>query len=109
MEVVKAFNNNELHTEIIIKGTKEEPLFRASDVGAILGLTNIHASIQNFNEKQKVINITYTLGGNQKMVYLTELGLYKLLFSARKNPIAEKFQDWCCEVIKEIRLTGDAI
>ena len=29
MEVVKAFNNNNLHTEIVIKGSYEEPLFRA--------------------------------------------------------------------------------
>ena len=106
MEIVKAFNNNELHTEIIIKGSKEEPLFRASDIGNVLGITNIHTTIQNFNTKQKVIHTTETLGGNQKMVYLTELGLYKVLFKSRK-PIAEKFQDWVCEVVKEIRLTGE--
>ena len=41
MEVVKAFNSNELHTEITIKGTFEEPLFRASDIGLILELSNI--------------------------------------------------------------------
>ena len=29
-----------------------------------------------------------------------------MLFKSRK-PIAEKFQDWVCEVIKEIRLTGE--
>jgi len=36
---------------------------------------------------------------------VTEKGLYKLLFRSRK-PIAEKFQNWVCEVIKDIRLKG---
>ena len=34
MDIVKAFNSNELHTEIVIKGTIVEPLFRASDCTA---------------------------------------------------------------------------
>jgi hypothetical protein len=37
---------------------------------------------------------------------LTEQGLYKVLMKSRK-PIAEKFQDWVCEVIEEIRKTGE--
>lgn len=36
MEIVKSFNENNLHTEIIIKGTFDNPLFRASDIGIIL-------------------------------------------------------------------------
>ena len=36
---------------------------------------------------------------------MTEKGLYQVLFKSRK-PIAKKFTDWVCEVIKEIRLTG---
>ncbi len=44
-------------------------------------------------------------GGLQNVTFLTEKGLYKVLFKSRK-PIAEKFQDWVCEVIKELRLKG---
>ena len=47
----------------------------------------------------------HTLGGSQQVTFLTEKGLYKVLFKSRK-PIAEKFQNWVCEVIKEIRLNG---
>jgi len=36
MEIVRAFNANKLHTNIVISGTTEEPLFRASDIGEIL-------------------------------------------------------------------------
>ena len=105
MEVVKAFNNNNLHTEIVIKGTCEEPLFRANDIGEILEMGNIRTTIQHFDKSEKVVHTMDTLGGSQQVTFLTEKGLYKVLFKSRK-PIAEKFQNWVCEVIKEIRLNG---
>jgi prophage antirepressor-like protein len=105
MEVVKAFNSNNLHTEIIIKGTKEEPLFRANDIAQVLDINNIRTSTLNFNETEKVVHSMNTPGGIQQVAFLTEKGLYKILFKSRK-PIAEKFQNWVCEVVKEIRLSG---
>ena len=105
MEVVKAFNNNNLHTEIVIKGTCEEPLFRANDIGEILEMGNIRTTIQHFDKSEKVVHTMDTLGGSQQVTFLTEKGLYKVLFKSRK-PIAERFQNWVCEVIKEIRLNG---
>jgi len=66
MEVVKAFNANELHTEIIIKGTFEEPLFRASNIGAVLELSNINSIIRDFNKSEKGVHSMHTLGGNQQ-------------------------------------------
>ena len=41
----------------------------------------------------------------QNLIFLTELGLYKLLGRSRKD-IAAKFQNWIVKVIKEIRITG---
>ena len=105
MDIVKAFNSNNLHTEIIIKGDINNPLFRASDIGTVLEISNIRTSINNFNETEKVVHTMVTLGGSQQVTFLTEKGLYKVLFKSRK-PIAEKFQNWVCEVIKEIRLNG---
>jgi len=105
MEVVKAFNSNNLHTEIVIKGTINDPLFRASDIGNVLEMGNIRTSINDFNESEKVVHTMDTLGGSQQVTFLTEKGLYKVLFKSRKL-IAEKFQNWACEVIKEIRLNG---
>jgi hypothetical protein len=46
-----------------------------------------------------------THGGTQHVTFLTEKGLYKVLFKSRK-PIAEKFQNWVYEVIKELRING---
>lgn len=105
MEVVKAFNDNNLHTEILIKGTVDEPLFRASDIGEILEITNIRSNIKDFNDTERHVDTIYTSTGPKQVTFLTEKGLYKILFKSRK-PIAEKFQNWVCEVIKEIRLNG---
>ena len=105
MDIVKAFNTNDLHTEVVIKGTKTDPLFRASDIGMVLEISNIRTSIMDFDESEKVVHSMNTLGGNQEVTFLTEKGLYKMLFRSRK-PIAQKFQNWVCEVIKEIRLNG---
>ncbi len=105
MEIVTAFTSNNLHTDIIIKGDINNPLFRASDIGNVLEIANIRTSIADFNETEKVVHTMDTLGGTQQVTFLTEKGLYKVLFKSRK-PIAETFQNWVCEIIKEIRLTG---
>jgi prophage antirepressor-like protein len=105
MEIVKAFNENNLHTEIVIKGTYEEPLFKASDIGEILEMSNIRAHIVNFDDTERHVNTIDTSTGPKQVTFLTEKGLYKILFKSRK-PIAETFQNWVCEVIKEIRLNG---
>jgi prophage antirepressor-like protein len=105
MEIVKAFTENNLHTEIVIKGDVNNPLFRASDIGVILEISTIRSVIRDFDNSEKVVHSMHTLGGTQEVSFLTEKGLYKVLFKSRK-PIAEKFQNWVCEVIKEIRLTG---
>jgi len=105
MEVVKAFNANNMHTEIVIKGTHDAPLFRANDIGQILEINNMRTSTMHFDETEKVVHTMNTLGGPQQVSFLTEKGLYKILFKSRK-PIAEQFQNWACDVIKEIRLTG---
>ena len=45
------------------------------------------------------------MGANRSQYFLTENGLYELLFMSRK-PIAKQFKKWVFGVIKEIRTTG---
>lgn len=106
MDIIKAFNNNGLNIDIIIRGTPTDPLFRTSDIGNILEISNIRVVTQDFDITEKVIVQTDTNGGSQNISFLTEKGLYKVLFKSRK-PIAIQFQNWVCEVIKEIRLSGE--
>ena len=101
MDIIRAFTTNSLHTEIVIKGTIEAPLFRASDIALILEISNIRASIKDFNESEKVVQTMTTPGGPQKVLFLTRTGLFRLLFRS-KNPIALQVQYWVCDVVKEL-------
>lgn len=105
MELVKAFNDNELTHLIKIKGTHEEPLFRLSDIGIILDLVNPRQSVKDFDETEKILISDTTDGGQQNVIYITEDGLYQLLFISRK-PIVKKFKKWVSSIIKEVRLNG---
>jgi prophage antirepressor-like protein len=106
MDIVKAFNSNDLHTEIVIKGTIHKPLFRASDIGLVLEMVNVRASIVDFDDSEKrALSAIDSTGRMQEVTFLTEKGLYMVLFRSRK-PIAKKFQDWACEIIQELRVNG---
>ena len=92
-------------------------LFNAKQVGAVLELTNVRASIVDFDEDEKVkvtnsmlnsgVNNVYTRKlNNMGETFLTEAGVYKLVFISRK-PEAKTFQKWVTkEVLPSIRQTG---
>jgi len=71
MEIVKAFNSNKMHTDIVIKGTIEEPLFRASDIGEILEISNIRSAIQQYNESERHVVSIDTSTGPKEVTFLT--------------------------------------
>jgi prophage antirepressor-like protein len=105
MDILKAFSLFNENHQINIQGTLEEPLFQANQIGKLLEIKNIRQNIQDFNDKDKVVCLAYTLGGKQETLFLTEYGLYKLLGRSRK-PIASVFQNWVVDVLKEIRING---
>ena len=92
---------------IEIHGTYEEPLFKAKDIGDLLGIKNIRDTISNLDDYCKIkCNVGNTDVGNMSNTwFLTEDGLYELLFISRK-PIAKQFKIWIRSIIKEIRLRG---
>jgi prophage antirepressor-like protein len=84
------------------------PWFAVKDVCAILGIGNPSQSVANFPPNQTCItsNDTYTKLGNRSLLFVSEAGLYKLIFKSRKRG-AEKFQDWVCdEILPAIRKQG---
>ena len=103
--VSKNFNENYL---VAVYGTNEEPLFKANEIGNIIGIKNIRDAIKDFDEDEKRddVGLTDTIGRTQQMLFLTENGLYRLLMKSKK-PIARQFQKWICNILKELRLTGE--
>jgi prophage antirepressor-like protein len=105
MDILKAFKLLDKTYEITIQGTFENPLFHAKQIGNILEIANIRDSISDFTDDEKVVDLTDTKKGLQKTLFLTEIGLYKLLGKSRK-PIANTFQKWMINTIKDIRING---
>ena len=95
-------------------GTAENPEWVAADVCSILGL-NTSLVINGrpdrpdsgLDSDEKGIAIVNTPGGEQEMLTITEPGLYRLLSSKSRKPIAKRFQRWVFhEVLPSIRKTG---
>jgi prophage antirepressor-like protein len=51
--LIKQFNG----LNIQVYGTYDEPLFKAKDIGDLLGMSNIREVIKNFNNKQDVTSV----------------------------------------------------
>jgi len=96
------------HFNIEIYGTYEEPLFKAKDIGNLLEIKNINSTLRDFKDNEKGMHSMHTPGGIQDRVMLTEKGLYKVLMRSRKK-IAEQFQDWVFNIIKQIRLNTNNV
>lgn len=78
MDILKAFVfDNTSHDVNIIHETSDCPLFRDLD------LRNIHTSIVDFDENEKVLRTTDSLGGDQTTLFLTEQGVHKLIMRSR--------------------------
>ncbi|MCC0658327.1 Bro-N domain-containing protein [Clostridioides sp. ES-S-0123-01] len=88
-------------------------LFNSKDVANCLDIKNVNENIRLMNEKQVVklrnsdiSNTDIRKLNNAGENFLTESGVYKLIFKSRKEE-AEKFQDWISdEVLPQIRQTG---
>ena len=93
-------------------------LFNPRHVGECLGISpeGVRKAITTMNERQviKLKNSDVTNSNIRKLNnagenFLTESGVYKLIFKSRKEE-AEKFQDWVTdEVLPQIRQTGGYI
>lgn len=85
------------------------PLFCLADLCRILDLTNAGQVKPRLNEKGITTNDTLTNGEVQKMIYVNESNLYKVVFQSRK-PEAEDFAEWVTsEVLPSIRKNGGYI
>lgn len=88
-------------------------LFNPKHVAECLDITDVNSSIRNFNSNQvlklknsDMHNIHIRKLNNAGENFLTESGVYKLIFKSKKKE-AEKFQDWVTdEVLPQIRKHG---
>lgn len=102
---IKIFNNAEFG-EVRTAMYNSEPVFCLADVCRVLDIANSGNVKNRLNEKGICTMDTLTSGGMQKMIFITESNLYKVIFQSRK-PEADKFSDWVTsEVLPSIRKHG---
>lgn len=103
-----------------VYGTFEEPLFLARDVAEMIeyDVDSINKLLSSIDEDEKIkrmlirpdvrsgrITHDYQNGFNDSAWFLTENGLYEVLFQSRK-PIAKAFKAEVKKILKELRLRG---
>lgn len=74
----------------------------ANDIAKAMGFRDSNVALRKMPNKYKGQYKVRTPGGIQKMMVLTEKGLYRLIMRSNK-PEAEAFQDWAFDVIKQLR------
>ena len=107
------FNFKGIKIEVLV--LNEQILFNPKDVAQCLEIADVNSSIRKFkpNQKVKITNedldmhdMHFRKLNNAGEIFLTESGVYKLIFKSHKEE-AEEFQDWVCEeVLPTIRQAG---
>lgn len=95
-------------TDITLRIVDETPWFLASDIAKALGIKNVSMMVKNadLDENEKGIIANDTFQGEQKMLFLSETGVYGILMSSTK-PATKKFRNWLKNnVLPSIRKTG---
>lgn len=99
-----AFEGKEMRT--IVNNQSNEIWWVGKDVCRCLDLSDTSKSLSRLDDDEKGTHTIPTLGGPQNMVCINEAGLYRLIFTSRKEE-AERFKRWIAhDVLPSIRETG---
>ena len=106
MNEIQVFNNEQFG-EIRTAGTPQEPTFCASDICRALGYTNGPKAIKDHCDEGDITKrYTPTSSGEQLMTFVTESGLYSLIFGSKLES-AKQFKKWVTsDVLPTIRRHG---
>ena len=106
MTDIKVFENNVFGLLRVINDDKDNPKFIATDVCDALDIANTSSAISTLDSDEKGIEKVDTRGGKQRVLYVTESGLYSLIMRSNK-PKAKEFRRWVTgTVLPSIRRSG---
>lgn len=98
----KSPNGQSIHVQL----HNGEPVFLGADLIRSIGLGNISRALEKLPEDEKLTLQIVKSGQSRQMWFVTEPGMYRLIFRSYK-PEAEKFQRWVFhDVLPQIRKTG---
>ena len=106
MKEIQIFKNEQFG-EIRTAGTADDPIFCAADICRALGYTNGPKAIKDHCDEGDITKrYTPTSSGEQLMTFVTESGLYSLIFGSKLES-AKQFKKWVTsEVLPTIRKHG---
>lgn len=105
---MNAISNFTFHNDynVRVQLIDAEPWFCLADVCCVLSVDRTSRLLRDLDEKGVADCHTLTNGGNQKIKFVNEPNLYRVIFRSNK-PEAKHFQDWVFnEVLPTIRKTG---
>lgn len=89
---------------LTLYGTREQPLFVAAQIGAIMGINKIQTTIRNCEEGIEILHGEIQLDGRvQKAVLLTEHGITSVMFRT-KSPLAPTFRLFIYSILSNLKL-----
>jgi len=84
----------------------DEPWFVGKDVCHVLDITKHHQALNRLDEDERGTCTVDTPGGPQEVVIISEPGVFRLVFTSRKEE-AERFKRWLAhEVLPALRRNG---
>ena len=102
------FNFNQHGVRIVLDDGKE-PWFCLTDVCSVLSVSRTSRLLRELDPKGMADCHILTNGGTQKLKFINEPNLYRIIFRSNK-PQALSFQDWVfAEVLPSIRKTGSYV
>lgn len=107
MNEIKIFENDQFGQINVLLDENNEPLFKASDVCTALGYSNPRDAVAKHVDEDDVAkrDAIDSIGRNQQVNYVTESGLYALVFGSKLES-AKAFKKWVTsEVLPSVRKT----
>lgn len=104
MQAVQQFAFEKNAVRVVMR--EQDPWFVGVDVCRALDVKNSNDALGRLDEDEREVANGDTFGGKQKLVIVSEPGLYRLIFKSRAAN-AERFKRWLAhEVIPAIRKLG---
>ncbi|EOZ4489026.1 Bro-N domain-containing protein [Salmonella enterica subsp. diarizonae] len=96
----------EKSADVRVQVIDSEPWFCLKDVCEILSVDRTSRLLRDLDKKGLADCHTLTIGGKQRLTFINEPNLYRVIFPSNK-PEARQFQDWVFnDVLPAIRKTG---
>ena len=107
MNLIERFTSQTGRT-IRVLGTEDNPMFCAKDICNALGIVNHRVKVGKLDQDESRVYVQPTPSGKQKMIFVTEPGLYKMILTSRgsctQGTVAHTFTRWVThDVLPSIR------